>query len=84
MKGNQHGAYLIRKSENKTGQNLNWFALSIRDGDLVKHYKIKTTDSGMFFIARRLEFDTLQDLVAHYTQQSDGLVTTLSEPCKKV
>ena len=82
--GNSHGSFLIRRSDNRTGNSQNLFALSIRDGDLVRHYRIKATDSGRFFIARKSEFSTLSELVDYYTQSSDGLMVNLREPCVKV
>jgi len=48
------------------------FSLSIRDwddvkGDHVKHYKIRKLDSGGYYITTRAQFETLQQLVQHYT-----------------
>ena len=82
--GNKNGAFLVRRSENRAGIDLNWFALSLRDGDLVRHYRIKTTDDGKLFISRRQEFSTLNELVAYYSHASDGLMVKLREPCIKV
>lgn len=83
--GNKHGAFLIRKSENRAGQGFNWFALSIRDGDQVRHYRIKTTDNGKFYVARKQEFSTLSELVDFYSHSTDGgLLVNLREPCIKV
>ena len=82
--GNGHGSFLIRRSDNRAGAAQNLFALSIRDGDLVRHYRIKATDSGRYFIARKSEFSTLSEMVDYYTQASDGLMVNLREPCVKV
>ena len=49
---NDHGAYLIRDSESRR----NDYSLSVRDGDTVKHYRIRQLDEGGFFIARRTTF----------------------------
>lgn len=38
--------------------------------DTVKHYKIRTLDSGGFYISPRSTFNTLQELVAHYKSES--------------
>ncbi len=77
---NMHGAYLIRDSESRR----NDFSLSVRDGDTVKHYRIRQLDEGGFFIARRTTFRTLQELVEHYSKDSDGLCVNLIEPCVQV
>ena len=65
---NEHGAYLIRDSESRR----NDYSLSVRDGQSVKHYRIRQLDEGGYFIARRTAFRTLQELVAHYSQDADG------------
>lgn len=51
------------------------YSLSVRDydpqhRDTVKHYKIRTLDSGGFYISPRSTFNTLQELVAHYKSES--------------
>lgn len=65
--GNVIGSFMIRDSETTRG----CYSLSVRDGDdaqggTVKHYKIRTLDSGGFYISPRSSFDTLQELVEHY------------------
>ena len=77
---NEHGAFLIRDSESRR----NDYSLSVRDGDTVKHYRIRQLDEGGFFIARRTTFRTLPDLVEHYSRDADGLCVNLRKPCVKV
>lgn len=53
------------------------YSLSVRDGDelrggAVKHYKIRTLDSGGFYISPRNNFNTLQELVQHYKGEPWG------------
>jgi len=52
----------------------------VRDGDTVKHYRIRQLDEGGFFIARRVTFRTLADLVEHYGRDPDGLCVNLKKP----
>jgi len=77
---NEHGAYLIRDSESRR----NDFSLSVRDGDTVKHYRIRQLDEGGFFIARRTTFRTLQELVEHYSRDADGLCVNLRKACVQI
>jgi serine/threonine protein kinase len=49
----------------------------------VKHYKIKTLDNGGFFVTTRKTFTTLQELVAYYSEASNGLCQQLVKPCPK-
>ena len=57
---------------------------AVRDGDTVKHYRIRQLDEGGFFIARRTTFRNLQDLVEHYSKDADGLCVNLCKPCVQV
>ncbi|KAM9778507.1 tyrosine-protein kinase Fyn isoform X4 [Syngnathus typhle] len=71
--GNPRGTFLIRESETTKGA----FSLSIRDwddvkGDHVKHYKIRKLDSGGYYITTRAQFDSLQQLVQHYSGTWNG------------
>ncbi|XP_036607270.1 tyrosine-protein kinase HCK isoform X2 [Trichosurus vulpecula] len=80
--GNILGSFMIRDSETTKGS----YSLSIRDYDAqhqhaVKHYKIRTLDNGGYYISPRSSFRTLQDLVAHYKKESDGLCQKLTVPC---
>ncbi|PWA27753.1 hypothetical protein CCH79_00000316 [Gambusia affinis] len=82
--GNPRGTYLIRESETTKGA----FSLSIRDwddvkGDHVKHYKIRKLDSGGYYITTRAQFETLQQLVQHYSDRAAGLCCRLVVPCHK-
>ncbi|KAL8600799.1 Tyrosine-protein kinase Src42A [Nucella lapillus] len=77
---NEHGAFLIRDSESRR----NDYSLSVRDGDTVKHYRIRQLDEGGFFIARRVTFRTLAELVDHYSTDADGLCVNLRKPCSQV
>ncbi|XP_077151781.1 tyrosine-protein kinase Fgr isoform X2 [Ranitomeya variabilis] len=80
--GNTQGSFLIRESETTKGA----FSLSIRDwdntkGNHVKHYKIRKIDNGGFYITTRVQFDSVQELVQHYTEFNDGLCQLLTKPC---
>ncbi|KAJ1366453.1 hypothetical protein KIN20_027121 [Parelaphostrongylus tenuis] len=56
---------------------------SVREEDCVKHYRIRRLDQGGYFITRRRPFNTLQDLIAHYTNSADGLCVRLDKACAK-
>uniref|UniRef100_A0A8C1RN76 Tyrosine-protein kinase n=1 Tax=Cyprinus carpio TaxID=7962 RepID=A0A8C1RN76_CYPCA len=73
---NPRGTFLIRESETTKGA----YSLSVRDwddakGDHVKHYKIRKLDNGGYYITTRTQFDTVQELVEHYTGQCNTLKT---------
>jgi len=58
--------------------------VTVRDGDTVKHYRVRQLDEGSFFIARRVTFPTLANLVEHYSRDADGLCVNLKKPCSPV
>uniref|UniRef100_A0A8C6VZ82 Tyrosine-protein kinase n=1 Tax=Nothobranchius furzeri TaxID=105023 RepID=A0A8C6VZ82_NOTFU len=79
---NKRGTFLVRDSESTKGA----YCLSLLDHDStrglnVKHYKIRNLDNGGFYITSRTPFDTLQQLVAHYRRQADGLCHVLTDIC---
>lgn len=78
MYGLPTGTFLIRKAETAPTGNL---SLSVRDGETVRHYRIRKLDNGGYFIAARAPFHSLHDLVAHYMEDSDGLVCKLVLAC---
>jgi hypothetical protein len=78
MKGLPNGTFLIRKAESAPGN----FSLSVRDGDSVKHYRVRKMDTGGYFITTRAQFASLQDLVDHYRYgvSSDVTLRTCTSP----
>ncbi|CAG0895290.1 unnamed protein product [Darwinula stevensoni] len=77
---NDHGAFLIRDSESRP----NDYSLSVKDGDTVKHYRIRQLDGGKLFIGKRITFRTLKELVDHYSNDADGLCVNLRKTCVEV
>lgn len=59
------------------------YCLSVLDYDNtkglnVKHYKIRKSDSGGFYITSRTQFSTLQQLVNHYRSESISVIESSS------
>lgn len=78
MNDGSPGAFLVRESETRPGD----FSMSVRDGEAVKHYRIRTLDDGGFYIARRISFKDLPEMVRHYQEDADGLCTRLGQPAR--
>ena len=57
------------------------YSLSVRDGDNVKHYRIRKLDNGGYYITTRAPFPSLNELVKHYMGDSDGLCCQLTLAC---
>ncbi|NWR60234.1 SLAP2 protein, partial [Bucorvus abyssinicus] len=80
--GNRSGSFLIRESQTRRG----CYSLSVRRGehsswDAVTHYRIHRLENGWLYIAPRLTFPSLHDLVDHYSESGEGLCCPLREPC---
>lgn len=76
---NKKGTFLVRASE-KQGFD---YALSVRDQDFVRHFKIMKNKQGKFHVNSMSFFQDLESLLQHYTETSlmGGLV--LTTPCMK-
>lgn len=50
------------------------FSLSVKDltteGEVIKHYKIRSLDEGGYYVSPRISFPTLQALVQHYSSKT--------------
>ena len=53
---NPSGTFLVRTSSSQK----NSLSLSLRDGDGIKHYRIRRLDDGCYYIASRCTFQTLK------------------------
>ena len=73
---NQIGSYLVRKS----GTISNAYALSVRDKEKVKHYRIRQENS-TYFITRQVTFASIPELITYYQSKSGGICTKLTHPC---
>ena len=65
------GTFLVRRC-------LPHYTLCLKGLDKVYHYSIKYADT--YFLTVRVQFDTLQELIAYYRSQTGGLCTKLSAP----
>ena len=61
-----HGSFLIRKSENRSGE----YSLSLKNLNEVKHLKISKQDDESFYLIPKETFTTISELVAHYNKQT--------------
>jgi len=77
----KHGCFIIRESESQPGQ----YALTMKDGDAARHYRIETVHDGKFHLqgSSSPDFASLQELVTFHKQKRAGLSTTLKDPCPK-
>jgi hypothetical protein len=69
ISSNPSGTFLVRTSSSQK----NSLSLSLRDGEGIKHYRIRRLDDGGYFIASRRTFQTLRVSQAVDTSECDGI-----------
>ena len=60
---NSSGTFLVRMSSSQKDS----LSLSVRDGESVKHYRIRRFDNGSYYVASRATFSTLNVSVFNIT-----------------
>ncbi|XP_056323008.1 tyrosine-protein kinase SYK isoform X1 [Danio aesculapii] len=76
-----NGKFLIRQREN-SGRNES-YALCLLHNNQVMHYRIDKDRAGKLSIPDGKKFDTLWQLVEHYSYKPDGLLHVLTESCQR-
>ncbi|KAK6494608.1 tyrosine-protein kinase SYK-like isoform X1 [Huso huso] len=71
-----NGKFLLRERDDKGS-----FALCLLHEGKVLHYRIDKDKTGKLSIPDGKKFDTLWQLVEHYSYKPDGLLRVLTEPC---
>ncbi|XP_029776771.1 tyrosine-protein kinase SYK isoform X5 [Suricata suricatta] len=74
-----NGKFLIR-DRNDNGS----YALCLLHEGRVLHYRIDKDKTGKLSIPDGKKFDTLWQLVEHYSYKADGLLRVLTVPCQKI
>lgn len=76
-----NGKFLIRQRENN-GRNVS-YALCLLHNHQIMHYRIDKDRAGKLSIPDGKKFDTLWQLVEHYSYKPDGLLRVLTETCPR-
>uniref|UniRef100_A0A8C9QEG6 Tyrosine-protein kinase SYK n=1 Tax=Spermophilus dauricus TaxID=99837 RepID=A0A8C9QEG6_SPEDA len=74
-----NGNFLIRARDNNGS-----YALCLLHEGKVLHYRIDKDKTGKLSIPDGKKFDTLWQLVEHYSYKPDGLLRVLTVPCQKI
>lgn len=72
----KNGTFLIRERDDKGS-----YALCLLNDGKVLHYRIDRDKTGKLSIPDGKKFDTLWQLVEHYSYKPDGLLRVLTYPC---
>ncbi|XP_028828931.1 tyrosine-protein kinase SYK isoform X2 [Denticeps clupeoides] len=78
MQPHSNGRFLIRQRDTNGS-----YALCLLHSGHVMHYRIDKDKTGKLSIPDGKKFDTLLQLVEHYSYKPDGLLGVLIEPCPR-
>ncbi|KAM9329981.1 LOW QUALITY PROTEIN: tyrosine-protein kinase SYK [Gastrophryne carolinensis] len=73
-----NGTFLIRQRDSNGS-----YALCLLNDRKVSHYRIDRDKTGKLSIPEGKKFDTLWQLVEHYSYKPDGLLRALTNPCPR-
>ncbi|KAE8633360.1 hypothetical protein XENTR_v10001861 [Xenopus tropicalis] len=73
-----NGSFLIRERDDNGS-----YALCLLHDRKISHYRIDRDKTGKLSIPDGKKFDTLWQLVEHYSYKPDGLLRVLTEPCPR-
>nr|AAH77278.1 Syk-prov protein [Xenopus laevis] len=73
-----NGSFLIRERDDNGS-----YALCLLHDRKISHYRIDRDKTGKLSIPDGKKFDTLWQLVEHYSYKPDGLLRVLTEPCSR-
>ncbi|XP_038074013.1 tyrosine-protein kinase CSK-like [Patiria miniata] len=73
------GSFLVRESTHYPGD----YTLCVCTDNRVEHYRVIKDHQRKLTIDEEVFFDSLPELVAHYTEDADGLVSRLITPVNK-
>ncbi|KAK3519270.1 hypothetical protein QTP70_023140 [Hemibagrus guttatus] len=78
---NKTGAFIVRESSQPNCYTVSVYTKTNREhlGD-VKHYQIKQTESGMFFLAENYKFYSIPEMINYHKHNAAGLVARLRYP----
>ncbi|EGD72208.1 TK protein kinase [Salpingoeca rosetta] len=70
------GYFLVRESETRPGT----YSLTLLYKGSCRHYHIKTTSEGLYYITERHQFKSINELITYHKHNSGGLATRLKFP----
>ncbi|PVD35762.1 hypothetical protein C0Q70_02725 [Pomacea canaliculata] len=82
--GNIRGTFLVRGARDHST-----LALSVRTSDCyngepcVKHYRIRKTTDGSYWVSSKKLFSSILELIDHYSVSAEGLCSRLTTPCPR-
>ncbi|KAK2863294.1 hypothetical protein Q5P01_002827 [Channa striata] len=73
----KEGGFVVRESSQKGVYTVSVYTRTLGGNGDIRHYQIKVTDNGQYFLAERHTFSTIPDVIHYHNHNAAGLVTRL-------
>ncbi|XP_068164415.1 tyrosine-protein kinase Tec isoform X2 [Antennarius striatus] len=73
----REGGFLVRESSQKGIYIVSVYKKTLSPYGDVRHYQIKVSDGGQFFLAEKHTFDSIADVIRYHEHNAAGLITRL-------
>uniref|UniRef100_A0A7N6BTU6 Tyrosine-protein kinase n=1 Tax=Anabas testudineus TaxID=64144 RepID=A0A7N6BTU6_ANATE len=73
----KEGGFVVRESSQKGVYIVSVYSKTLGLGGDIRHYQIKKTDTGQFFLAEKYTFSSIPDVIHYHEHNAAGLVTRL-------
>ncbi|XP_074555485.1 tyrosine-protein kinase Tec [Halichoeres trimaculatus] len=73
----KEGGFVVRESSQKGVYTVSVYTKTTSATGEIKHYQIKTNDSGLFYLAEKYTFSTIPDVIHYHEHNAAGMVTRL-------
>ncbi|XP_069374981.1 tyrosine-protein kinase TXK [Paralichthys olivaceus] len=73
----KEGGFVVRESSQKGVYTVSVYTKTFSVGGDIRHYQIKISDTGQFFLAEKHTFSSIPDVIHYHEHNAAGLVTRL-------
>ncbi|XP_033465340.1 tyrosine-protein kinase TXK isoform X1 [Epinephelus lanceolatus] len=73
----KEGGFVVRESSQKGVYTVSVYTKTLSSNGDIRHYQIKITDTGQFFLAEKHTFKSIPDVIHYHEHNAAGLVTRL-------
>uniref|UniRef100_A0A3Q3LCU8 Tyrosine-protein kinase n=1 Tax=Mastacembelus armatus TaxID=205130 RepID=A0A3Q3LCU8_9TELE len=76
----KEGGFVVRESSQKSVYTVSVYTRTLSVTGDIRHYQIKLSDTGQFFLAEKHTFNTIPEVIHYHEHNAAGLVTRLRYP----
>ncbi|XP_072315264.1 tyrosine-protein kinase Tec [Eucyclogobius newberryi] len=73
----KEGGFVVRESSQRDVYTVSVYSKTLGESGGVKHYQIKLSDAGQFYLAEKHTFDSIPEVIRYHEHNAAGLVTRL-------